>query len=258
MSRITPDEGRILVTGGGSGLGRALAQRFATLGFAVTVIGRRRKALDETAQGHPTITPVPLDIADGPALRAAIDGIAAEGPIAALVNNAAIYPVEDFLTGRPETLLDAVAVNLGGTIACSHAVLQDMATRGRGRIVNVATFADLAPLPGSSAYSVSKGAQRIFTRALIADTGDRLPGIVISDWIPGALRTEMGLPDGIAPEDAARWGAALTLTADRDLMGVTFERDREVLPPLSLKRRIFNRLTRQSPRPRRITDDGVV
>lgn len=257
MSRITPDEGRIIVTGGGSGLGRAMAQRFAALGFAVTIVGRRREALEKTAASHPKITPLTLDIADTDAVAQAFGALASDGPIAALVNNAAVYPVEDFVTGRPRTLLDAVAINLGGTVACSHAVLQDMATRGRGRIVNVATFADQAPLPGSAAYSVSKGAQRIFTRALIAETGDRLPGIVISDWIPGVLRTDMGLPDGIAPEEAARWGASLTLAADRDLMGVTFERDREVPAPLSLKRRLLNRVTGRTPRLRRITDDGV-
>lgn len=258
MSRITPDEGRIVVTGGGSGLGRALARRFAEQGFAVTVIGRRLDALEDSAAGHRGIAPLPLDIADAEAVAEAFAALAAEGPIVALVNNAAIYPVEDFLTGSPRTLMGAVAVNLGGTVACSHAALQDMALRGRGRIVNVATFADRAPLPGSAAYSVSKGAQRIFTRALIAETGDRLPGIVISDWIPGALRTDMGLPDGIPPETAARWGAALTLSADRSLMGVTFERDREVPEPVSLKRRLWNVVTRRTPRVRRITDDGVV
>lgn len=100
MSRITPDEGRIVVTGGGSGLGRALAQRFAALGFAVTIIGRRAEALAESAASHPQITPLPLDIADARAVVDAFRALAAEGPIAALVNNAAIYPVEDFLTGR--------------------------------------------------------------------------------------------------------------------------------------------------------------
>ena len=171
----------------------------------------------------------------------------------------------------------AVAVNLGGTVQCCHAVLQGMAARGRGRIVNVATFADLSPLPGSAGYAVSKGAQRIFTRALIAEVCDRLPDIVISDWVPGALRTEMGLSDGIPPETAAEWGVALALSADRALTGVTFERDREVMAPRSLKRRLFERavsfdadrprglirrieflILGQTPKPRRITGDGVV
>ncbi|MHA6326935.1 SDR family oxidoreductase [Roseivivax sp. CAU 1753] len=257
MTSLTPDEGRIIVTGGGSGLGRAMARGFATAGFDVTVFGRRADALGETARGVPRISAHPLDIARPEDVARAIRTIAAQGPIAALVNNAAIYPHEDFLTGDPGTILDAVAINLGGTVTCSYAVLQDMALRGRGRIVNVATFADLNPLPGSAAYSVSKGAQRIFTRALIAEVGDRLPGIVISDWIPGALRTDMGLADGIPPEVAAGWGVALTLAADRNLTGVTFERDREVLHPVSFKRKVFNTLTGQTPRPRRITERGV-
>ena len=258
MTSITPDQGSILVTGGGSGLGRAMARRFASAGFDVTIVGRRLSALEDSAEGSPRITPRVLDVADGSAVARAIAEIEAAGPIAALVNNAAIYPREDFLTGSADTLMQAVAVNLGGTVQCSHAVLQGMAARGRGRIVNVATFADLSPLPGSAGYAVSKGAQRIFTRALIAEVCDRLPDIVISDWVPGALRTEMGLADGIPPETAAEWGVALTLSADRALTGVTFERDREVMAPRSLKRRLFERLTGQTPKPRRITGDGVV
>ena len=111
-----------------------------------------------------------------------------------------------------------------------------------GRILNVATFADMHPLPASSAYSVSKGAARIFTRALIADIGDRFPGIVVNDWMPGMLKTGMGIPDGLEPSQAARWGAKLALWHDPSLTGTTWEMGAEIPPPRSLKRRLADRV----------------
>jgi short-subunit dehydrogenase len=137
-------------------------------------------------------------------------------------------------------------------VACSHAALTDMTRRGRGRILNVATFADLHPLAAASAYSVSKGAARILTRALLADVGDRFPGIVISDWLPGMLATDMGIPDGLSPRTAAAWGARLALMADPALSGSIFEMDREVLPPRGLKGRLKDMLLLRRRRPRRL------
>ncbi|MDH5451720.1 MAG: oxidoreductase, partial [Paracoccaceae bacterium] len=69
----------------------------------------------------------------------------------------------------------------------------------------------------------------------------------------GALKTEMGLPDGIDPGEAARWGAALALWHDPTLNGALFVEQEEWLPAPSFKRRIFNKLTGQGAKPRRIT-----
>ena len=159
-----------------------------------------------------------------------------------LINNAAVYPRGDLLSEPPSHIMDCVAVNLGGMVNCALMALADMTEAGHGRILNVSTFADLAPLPGSSAYSVSKGAARIFTRALIADVCDRFPRIVINDWMPGQLATRMGLADGLDPAVAAHWGVALALSDDPSLTGSIFERDAEQLPPRSLKRRLVERV----------------
>ncbi len=100
---------------------------------------------------------------------------------------------------------------------------------------------------------MSKGAARIFTRTLVADLGDRFPGIVISDWLPGMLDTDMGVPDGLDPAVAAAWGARLALWHDPSLNGTVWDRDRELLPPRGLKRRIRDRLTlRRAPVARRL------
>ncbi|MBF7010004.1 SDR family oxidoreductase [Novosphingobium resinovorum] len=243
-----------IVTGAGQGLGRAVALELVARGCIVAGLARSESDLAATSKLCATagaFHPIACDVSDYDALRGAFDAIRRIGPIAILINNAAVYPRRDFLDETPESFMHTMAINLGGMVACSRLALEDMVSRGSGRIVNVTSFADLAPIPASGAYSVSKGAGRIFTRALVADLEGRFPDIVISDWIPGALRTAMGLPDGIHPADAARWGAELALSSDPSLNGTLWERNNEVLEPQSLKRRVFNRLMlRPAPTPR--------
>ncbi|MEO0912979.1 MAG: SDR family oxidoreductase [Pseudomonadota bacterium] len=247
--------GIAIVTGAGGGLGRALATHLARSGLTVAGIGRQRATLEETAAHLPDgmFHPIVADVADGEAVRAAYTEIdALPGPITILINNAGIYDRFDFLAEPIDFYMKSVGVNLGGVVACCHESLARMVAEGRGRIVNVTTFADLAPLPGSSAYSVSKGAARIFTRALVADICDRFPDIVINDWIPGALATQMGIPDGIPPEEAAAWGAELAQMHERGLTGTLFDQNRELVPARSLKGRLRDLLLFQKPPPARI------
>lgn len=254
------EDGLAVVTGAGSGLGQALAENLARHGMRVAGLGRRASALAETAEriGVERFLPLEADVADADAVAAAFARLDAEDrPVTLLINNAAIYERFDILEAPPGRYMHHVAVNLGGMVNCTHAALERMTETGLGRIVNVTTFADLAPLPGSGAYSVSKGAARIFTRALVADIADRFPGIVISDWIPGALKTGMGIPDGISPADAAVWGAALALWHDPTLTGAVFDRDRELMAPRSWKRRMKDWvLRRPAPDARHLPPNG--
>lgn len=236
-------QGIAVVTGAGGGLGRALA---VALSQHMTVIGlgRDQSALTDTAEraSNDRFHGIEADVSDFNSVTQAFDKARVYGRTTLLINNAAQYPRRDFTEETAESFMAVVATNLGGTVACTRAALDDMLETGFGRILNVATFADIAPLPASSAYSVSKGAARIFTRALIADLGDRFPGIVVNDWMPGMLATRMGIPDGLAPEQAAHWGAQLALWHDPSLTGTTWEMDREIPAPRSLKRRIADRV----------------
>lgn len=252
MTQLTPQDGFAVVTGAGSGLGRALAVRLCEEGFTVAGVGRRAAPLAETgAACAGAFLPVPLDISNWGAVQSRFaDLTKAQGPLALLINNAAVYPHRDTLDETGDSFMQTVAINLGGTVNCTLAALADMGPRGQGRILNVATFADLDPLPVSSAYAVSKGAARIQTRALIADLADRFPGIVLSDWMPGMLSTGMGIPDGLAPEVSARWGVKLALMRDPDLTGSIFEMGQEILPPRSLRRKLKDALLMRRPRPR--------
>lgn len=235
--------GIAVVTGAGGGLGRALAVELSQ-SMTVVGLGRDATALEDTAQlsSEGRFHGIVADISNFNSTSQAFDKARIHGPITLLINNAAQYPRRDFTEETAESFMEVVATNLGGTVACTRAALDDMLDTGFGRIMNVATFADIAPLPASSAYSVSKGAARIFTRALIADIGDRFPGIVINDWMPGMLATRMGIPNGLRPERAAKWGAQLALWHDPSLTGTTWEMDREIPPPRSLKRRIADRV----------------
>lgn len=233
--------GIAVVTGAGSGLGRALAIELTKRGMKVVGFGRRMHALEETgllAEGG-QFFPMHVDVADGVRVHKAFKIIAAtHGPVTLLINNAGVYPHRDIFDETVESFMETLSINLGGTFACSREALESMSDAGIGRIINVSSFADIAPIPASSAYAVSKGAGQILTRALTADLGDRFPDIVVSTWMPGMLATDMGISHGLPPKVAAKWGTNLALMHDRSLNGVVFEMDTEVPPVRGLKQKL--------------------
>ena len=257
MSRNDPRllAGTAIVTGAGSGLGRALSIRLTQKGMTVLGLGRRSDALAKTAKEvGGAFVALPTDVSDFNALRLAFATLQKHPPLTLLINCAATYPQRDFLDETPESFMKTMAVNFGGTLAATRLALDHFVETGFGRILNVATFADLKPLPTASAYSTSKGANRILTRALLADLADRFPNIVISDWMPGMLATEMGIPNGLSPEQSAIWGAELALWHSPSLNGATFEQDREILPPRGLKSRLKDRLFLRQTKPRKLIE----
>ncbi|SIT81842.1 SDR family NAD(P)-dependent oxidoreductase [Pontibaca methylaminivorans] len=255
MTTLT-SEGVAVVTGASRGLGQAIALELVARGATVAGLARHADALAETAaRASPAgaFHAFTCDVSHPDEVRDSFARIRQLGRIELLINNAAVYPRLDFLEETPESFCETVRINLCGYVNCSHSALQDMVEVGRGRILNVSTFACVDPLPASSAYSVSKGAGRILTRAMVSDLCDRFPGIVINNWMPGALATTMGVKDGTPPEVAARWGVNLALWHDPDISGTTWERDFEILPVRSLRRRLLDTLLlRGAPRPRRL------
>jgi 3-oxoacyl-[acyl-carrier protein] reductase len=236
--------GVAVVTGAGRGLGRALSRALVAEGVHVAGVGRDAGFLKElAAELGDAFLPVTADVANPDAVAAAFREIkAAKGSPTILINNAAVYPRCDILDETPASFAQTVNINLMGVFHCCHAVLPDMLASGSGRIVNVSTFAHIAPVPTAAAYSVGKGAANILTKSLVADLGDRFPDIVINDWVPGELATEMGSPAGFDPKQAAEWGVRLALWHDPMLTGRLFERNFEVLEPIGIKRKLLNRL----------------
>ncbi|MFN5996079.1 MAG: SDR family NAD(P)-dependent oxidoreductase [Paracoccaceae bacterium] len=234
--------GEVAVVTGATGLlGRALTEALARRGVAVAGIAR-----SPFEAGHPGILPLAADVRDPGAVTAAFETIRERlGIPTILINGAEVYPHRDILDETPQSFLDTVQTNLGGAFNCCHAVLPQMVVAGRGRIINIVTFADVRPAPLAAGYSVSKGALRILTRSLVADLGDRFPGIVINDWVPGTHKPRKGVPDGVDPVLAAEWGANLALLHDRAINGLVFLQDREHMQPRSLKGRVKDRVLGQ-------------
>ncbi|MGZ3217982.1 SDR family NAD(P)-dependent oxidoreductase [Paracoccus sp. T5] len=251
-----------VITGASEGLGRALARQMTARGVHVVGIARRAEALAATAElcAPGLFTAWPGDVAD-PALMREIAARTEEdlGPVSILVNNAVIYERADFLNSLAEHACAHLQINCCGQINMTAAVLPFMVARGRGRIVNITSFAGETPLPGSLGYSVSKAATRAFTRALVAEVALRMPDIVVSEWIPGIMHTRSGYRDGICADHAAAWGAELALDDRPELHGTTFLRDRELLPHRSLRDRLKDALLlKPAPRPRMLAQNNPV
>lgn len=237
IRHVAPDAVAV-VTGAGGDIGRALTAALALRGVAVAGIAAAPYEVE-----HAAVLPIVADVRDPAAVTAAFERIRDTlGAPTILINGAEVYPHRDILEETPQSFMDTVQVNLGGAFNCCHAVLPQMVASGRGRIINIVTFADILPAPLAAGYSVSKGALRILTRALVADLGDRFPGIVINDWVPGTHTPRKGIPDGVDPQLAAEWGANLALLDDRAINGLVFLRDREHQPARSLRGRVKDRV----------------
>jgi 2-keto-3-deoxy-L-fuconate dehydrogenase len=171
---------KALVTGGGSGIGAAVAHRLADDGFDVTVADLEPDAV-ATDLGA---TAVHLDVRDEAAVADAMDGVEL------LVNAAGIGSTTDAPSTPLEVWEDVFAVNSRGTFLCCKHAIPGMVGRGGGAIVNVASVAGLIGLRNRAAYSASKGAVIALTRALAVDhIGDRVrvnavcPGTIDTPWV---------------------------------------------------------------------------
>lgn len=216
---------RALVTGAGSGIGAAVARRLAAGGASVVLADVRRdgiEALGEELGGD--AQPLLLDVRDEEAVAPAVAGLDV------LANVAGIGSTQSAPDTPLEVWEDVFAVNARGTfLTCKHAI-PDMAARGGGAIVNVASVAALVGLRNRAAYCASKGAVVALTRALAVDhvgEGIRVnavcPGTVDSPWVRrlveevgeslDALRARQPLGRLGTPEEIAE--AVVYLASDR-------------------------------------------
>jgi NAD(P)-dependent dehydrogenase (short-subunit alcohol dehydrogenase family) len=204
-----------LVTGGGRGIGRAVAVSLARAGAAVAVLARSADQLAETAA---TITAAggralacPADVTDRTAVEAAVAEVERQwGAIDLLVNNAGSgEPVGPLAECDPDEWWRCVAINLRGPLLCSRAVLPGMLGRRRGRIVNVASGAGTRAIPNLSAYVTSKAALIRLTENLAAEVQEA--GVRVFAIQPGTVRTAMA--EAVLNSGEARrrlpWFAAL-------------------------------------------------
>ncbi|HVA24959.1 MAG TPA: SDR family oxidoreductase [Chloroflexota bacterium] len=176
-----------IVTGAGSGIGRATALRLASDGFAVAVADLNLAAAEETARAIDG-TPIDVDVADTAAVRRMVESVEQRlGPVDLLVNNAGWDRIGPFMESD-EALWDRLlAVNLKGPIACSHAVLPGMIERRQGRIICVGSDAGRVGSSGEVVYSATKGGVIAFAKALAREVARY--GILVNCVAPGPTDT---------------------------------------------------------------------
>jgi NAD(P)-dependent dehydrogenase (short-subunit alcohol dehydrogenase family) len=188
--------GVALITGAGRGLGRAFAIALGEQGFALALTARTAAEINETAEeivraGGRAVA-IPGDVTDRQAVERAVATTETElGPIDLLINNAGV------LTGGLVGMLDPdewwrdVGINLRGPFLFANAVVPGMTARGRGRIINVASYAGVQGIETGAAYCVSKAALIRLSEIIALETTKH--GVATFALDPGTVRTPMNL-----------------------------------------------------------------
>jgi uncharacterized oxidoreductase len=189
----------ILITGGGSGIGRELALRFHELGNTVIVAGRRMEALEHTIAGREGMHAMTLDVEDADEIIGFAERLLAEHPqMNVLINNAGIMRREDLT--RQRDLSDAeqtIITNLLGPIRITNALIDHLAAQPEAAIVNVSSGLAFVPLIATPTYNATKAAIHSYTVSL----REQLKGKVeVIELAPPAVRTEL------TPGQSAREG----------------------------------------------------
>ncbi len=186
----------VIVTGAGSGIGRATAAALGARGFVVVLVGRRREALEGTAEmvgGESLVLPADVGCEEG--ARGIVQGtLEAFGRVDAIVNNAAgalFRPISEYGWEELETLYRVNAVGPMVLVAEAWGAMakQHEESGSVARVVNVSSMATVDPFPGLGAYAASKAAVNLLTLACAGEGAE--VGIKAFAVAPGAVETEM-------------------------------------------------------------------
>ena len=182
----------ILITGGGSGIGRGLAEALHAEGNQVIVAGRRKQALEETAAANPGMQAMQLDIEDGAAIRAFAAEATAKFPaLNVLINNAGVMRAEKLLE-PPEDMADATAMvttNLLGPIRLTAALMPHLRKQAQATIMNVSSGLAFMPLVPTPTYCATKAAIHSYTQSLRYQL--RKTQIEVLELIPPYVATDL-------------------------------------------------------------------
>ena len=187
-------EKSVIVTGGASGIGRAIAEQFAQEGATVIVADIDRESTQDTveaisARGGRAL-PVNVDVSNPRSVQEMIDTtVDANGRLDVIVNSAAVPSVSKIIDISFETWNKVLNINLTGTFLCAQAAARCMVDAGGGRIINLASVNGQRAITGRGAYTAAKGGVIMLTRIMAAELGPE--NITVNAIAPGPVDTPM-------------------------------------------------------------------
>lgn len=185
------DERIAIVTGAGSGIGRAVAEQLGAAGYCVVLVSRNRRKLEDTAELVEGDTFIyPADVSDPEAVKMLLEDVVASfGRVDALVHVAGYAEVLTIEKITPEHWRKTVDVNLSAAVLLTAAVWPTLMAQKSGIVVNVSSMASVDPFPGFAAYAAAKIGVNMFTQCT-AREGEPI-GIKAVAVAPGAVETPM-------------------------------------------------------------------
>lgn len=199
---MKPTGNTILITGGTSGIGLALAQGLVAQGNTVIIAGRRKALLDQAAAATPGLLTLALDVGDLDALPAVAADLTARYPaLNVLINNAGIMVAEDILSAPDGTASSTITTNLLAPIQLTAALLPHLRQQQTATVVNVTSGLSFVPLAATPTYSATKAALHSYTQSLrhqLRGTSVQVlelaPPAVQTDLMPGHAQNPHAMP----------------------------------------------------------------
>jgi uncharacterized oxidoreductase len=183
----------ILITGGGSGIGRAFAEQFHALGNTVIIAGRRQSALDEVTAANPGMQARVLDIGNADAIQKFAAELVQDFPtLNTVIHNAGIMQNEDVTDGKLDTAEATIATNLLGPIRLNTALLPHLLAQPRAAVLTVSSGLAFVPLYRTPTYNATKAAIHSYTQALRYQLQDT--AVQVIELIPPYVQTELQGP----------------------------------------------------------------
>ncbi|WP_234010617.1 SDR family NAD(P)-dependent oxidoreductase [Streptomyces sp. SPB074] len=209
-AEAAPEPRGVIVTGGGTGIGRATARAFAARGDRVLIVGRTPATLDATAEGHPGIHVLTADLTtpDAPrtVIRAALETF---GRVDVLVNNAATGGFASLAATEPQAARAQFEGNLLAPLLLTRQALDALAADGGGTVLNIGSAGALGrrAWPENGAYGAAKAGLDFLTRTWAVELAPR--GVRVLGLAPGVIDTGIGERSGMTPQAYAGFLAGI-------------------------------------------------